>query len=223
MGDDVRLQEEVAHELAWDPSIDAAHIGVTARNGVVTLSGHVESLPQKLAAEAAAARVRGVHAIAQALVVRLPADKKTSDEEIAGRALKILEWTDPTVAPRLRIQVENGIVSLSGAVDWEYQRRDAARAVHRLGGVKRIDNAITVRVQPAVPQVREAILRALGRHAAIEAAGVSVVVTSGSTVVLNGKVHSLAERDLIEQAVWSAPGVAIVESHIAVDPLGSIG
>lgn len=215
MKGDERLQADVLDELAWEPQVDAAHIGVTARDGVVTLLGHVGSFPEKYAAELAVRRVRGVRAIAQELEVHLPQHKKRADDEIAGRALAILQWDSGIPADRVRIKVERGYVTLTGEVDWNYQKAEIERIVHKLSGVTGIRNAIVVSAKISAPDLRQRIRQALERDAALEAASISVT-TLGSTVVLTGKVHGLAERDAAERAAWSAPGVTKVEDHITV-------
>src|SRR5215831_13124359 len=124
MTTDEKLQADVLEELAWEPRVDAAHIGVTAKNGVVTLLGHVASFPEKYAAELAARRVRGVRAIAQELEVHLPDHKKRADDEIAGRAVALLQWDASVPAERIQVKVERGYVTLTGEVDWNYQRAE---------------------------------------------------------------------------------------------------
>ena len=215
MRNDERLQADVLEELAWEPQVDAAHIGVTAKGGVVTLMGHVGSFPEKYAAELAARRVRGVRAIAQEIEVHLPEHKKRADDEIAGRAVAMLQWDTSVPAERVQVKVERGYVTLMGDVDWNYQKAEIERLVHKLSGVTGIRNAITVTPKVSVADVRQRIRSALDRDAALEAAAISVT-TVGSTVVLTGKVHGLAEREAAERAAWSAPGVTRVEDHLTV-------
>ena len=217
MKSDVQLQDEVLEELAWEPEVDAAHIGVSAKGGVVTLMGHVPSFAEKYAAEQAARRVRGVRAIAQEIEVHLPHHKKRADDEIAERALNILQWTGSVPSERVQVKVERGYVTLTGDVDWNYQKADAERAVRQLSGVTGIRNAIAINAQVTAADVRQRVRRAIERDAALDAAGISIA-TVGSTVVLTGKVRALAERDAAERAAWSAPGVTKVEDHITIGP-----
>jgi len=215
MNDDRVLQQRVMDELAFDPMVDAAHIGITARDGVVTLTGHAKSYAEKFAAERAARRVRGVKAVAQEIDVRLPSDKKTADDEIAARAVKILDWD--VVIPRgsISVKVENGTVTLSGEVDWGYQRAEAEHDVHRLSGVNLIVNQIRVRPQTQPQDVKAKIAAAFERTAEHDAAAITVDVRNG-VVNLGGKVQSWLERDEALRAAWSVPGVTSVEDHILI-------
>lgn len=213
--DDKLLQRMVQDALAWEPSVDASHIGVTARDGVVTLSGSVESYAQKVAAERAAKRVRGVHAIAQEIESRLPSDKKHSDDEIAKRALDILRWDTTVPDERISVKVEHGVVTLTGEVPWQYQRARAESLVHRLGGVLGVIDDIRVKPAVAPRDVHRKIENALRRSAELDAARVTVDVDGGK-VILGGMVRSRAERQAAEHAAWAAPGVTQVEDRIAV-------
>ena len=215
MKTDEQLRADVLEELGWEPRVDAAHIGVTAKDGVVTLLGHVASFPEKYAAERAARRVRGVRAIAQEIEVHLPTHKKRADDEIAERALKILEWDSSVPSDRIQVKVERGYVTLTGEVDWNYQKAEVERVIRKLSGVTGIRNAIAVSPKVAEADVRTRIRKALERDATLEASAITATIV-GSTVVLTGKVHGFAERDAAERAAWSAPGVTKVEDHITV-------
>ncbi|MGL4975745.1 MAG: BON domain-containing protein, partial [Bosea sp. (in: a-proteobacteria)] len=142
---DKTLHQAVLDEFEWDPSFNAAHIGVVVEDGIVTLTGHVESYAEKVAVERAAKRVTGVRGVAQEVEVRYPSDKKTADDQIAKRALDILSWNTTIPKDRILVSVQKGWVSLSGQVDWWYQRADAENAVRRLSGVMGVANAITVK------------------------------------------------------------------------------
>lgn len=215
MSDDRLVQQRVMDELDFDPAVDAAHIGVSARNGVVTLTGHAESYAAKFAAERAARRVRGVKAVAQEIDVRLPSDKKTADDEIAARAVKILEW-DAVIPPNsIRVKVENGTVTLTGDVDWAYQRGEAEHDVRRLGGVQLVVNQIGVRPRTQPEDVRAKIAAAFERTAEHDAASITVDVRDGA-VILGGRVQNWLERDEALRAAWSVPGVSKVEDHILI-------
>jgi len=220
---DLKLQQDVAEELVFEPSVNAAHIGVTANKGVVTLTGFVTSYAEKLAAERAARRVKGVKAIAEEIQVRLASDVKHADDEIAARAINILKWQVGLPADRITVKVEGGIVSLDGNVDWRYQITDAESAIHKLSGVVDVINQIRLAAPVHAYEVREKIQKALERSAELEALGITVQADGGK-VVLSGKVRAWYERDLAERAAWSAPGVTVVEDHITVDPgVGSLG
>lgn len=213
---DKQLQQRVLDELAWEPSVDAAHIGVAAKGGVVTLSGHAATYAEKLAAEQAARRVRGVKAIAQEMEVRLPSSKKTSDDEIAERALRILSWGAAVPKDAVSIKVEKGWVTLSGDVDWQFQRAAAEHDVAKLTGVLGVVNAIRVKSKAQPADIRHRIEEAFRRDAALDAARVTVNVAGGGRVELGGRVHSWREREAAEHAAWAAPGVTAVEDRIAV-------
>lgn len=215
MTDDRMLQQRVMDELAFDPIVPAAQIGVTAQDGVVTLSGYVDSYAIKFAAARAASRVRGVKAVAEEIEVRLPTEKKTADHEIAARAIKMLEWDELVPPGAISVEVDHGTVTLSGEVDWAFQRDEAERDVLRLSGVKLVVNEISVRPQARPEYVRAIITAAFERTAEHEAAAVTVDV-QGSRVILGGTVQSWVEREQAVRAAWSVPGVTEVEEHILI-------
>jgi osmotically-inducible protein OsmY len=213
MKTDLKLQQRVMDALEFDPSVDAAHVGVSARDGVVTLSGHVASFAEKFAAERVVRQVKGVHAVAQELEVRLPSDKKVADDEIAARAVRILKWDQVVPGDRIAVKVEHGIVTLSGEVDWHFQRTEAEYDIRKLGGVRSVINQIVVAAKVRPEDVHEKIQAALERNAEIEAGRITVAV-SGGKVTLGGKVNAWTEREAVERAAWSAPGVTEVEDRI---------
>jgi osmotically-inducible protein OsmY len=210
---DHQLRQDVIDELDFEPSLDASHIAVGAHDGVVTLTGSVSSYIDKLAAERTVRRVFGVRAIAQEIEIRLPSDKKT----IAKRSADILRWRVGVPADQITIKVEKGVVSLAGEVDWQFQRKQAENAVHNLTGVIGINNLISVRARPQIPKIKEKIQQALKRSAELDSSQVTVRAEGGK-VILGGKVHAWYERDLAEQAAWSAPGVTDVQDHIEIEP-----
>jgi len=213
MSDDLILRQRVIDELDFEPRVDAARIGVAAHDGVVTLSGRVASYTEKFAAERAARRVRGVTAVAQEIEVHLPSDKKTADDEIAARAARLLNWDILVPHDRITINVERGTVTLGGDVEWNYQRAEAEEDVRKLSGVRALINDIRVRPQVKVGDVEAKIRAALERTAETEAHRISVHVTGGK-VALSGKVNAWTERETIERAAWSVPGVTEVDNLI---------
>ena len=218
MSDDLKLQQRVIDELEFDPRVNAAHIGVSVRQGVVSLNGHVENYVEKYAAERAARRVRGVKAVAEEIEVRLPSDKKTGDDEIAARAVRMLAWDVAVPLGGIQVKVEHGVVTLSGEVDWAYQRAEAEYDVRKLGGVKAVINVIGVRPQINVSDVRAQIRAAFERSADLDADDINVNVTDGK-VVLSGNVRSWIEREEAARAAWSAPGVVAVDDQIQITRL----
>lgn len=215
MGSNDHLQRAVLAELHWEPSIVAAHIGVSADNGVVTLSGHVDSVAQKLAAEAAAGRVRGVKAVVEEIEVRLPFDTSRSDEEIAAAAVDRLAWDVSVPQNAIEVKVEGGWVTLTGEVEWQYQRNAAGDDVHRLMGVRGVSNQITIRPQVNVSLLSDDITHALHRSWYFDPMTVTVTAAGGK-VRLGGTVHSPHERQVAAATAWSAPGVTEVENGIEV-------
>jgi osmotically-inducible protein OsmY len=212
---DHQLRQEVLDELDFEPRINAAHIGVIAKDGVVTLNGFVASYAEKYAAEAAARRVKGVRAIAEEIEIRLANDKKQADDEIAERALRILHWDVLVPEDGIAVTVEKGVVTLRGTVDWHYQKSEAEYDVRKLSGVVRVVNELNLRSPGRTAEVKGQIEKALQRSAQIEAARITVE-TEGGKVILKGKVHDWYERDLIERAAWSVPGVTEVHDRLTL-------
>jgi len=208
---DKELRQLVIDELEYEPSIDAADIGVAAENGVVTLSGHVADYVQKMAAERAAWRVKGVKGIAQEIEVRFPGDKKWNDDEIAQRAVNILAWN--TLVPKdcARVRVSDGWITLSGSMKWNYQRQAAENEVRKLNGVKGVTNSIALTSVVQARDLERRIHDALKRHAEVEADAVRVDVRSDGTVRIEGRVDNWSEMQAVEHAVWSAPGVQRID------------
>ncbi|MEX3639111.1 BON domain-containing protein [Paraburkholderia sp. BR14320] len=216
MKTDRQLQREVEEELEWDPAVTATDIGVEVTNGVVTLSGHPPSFAEKLAAEKAAQRVAGVKAVAVDMQVRLPKPDQHSDEDVAGAVHAILYWSVAVPHDAIKIQVEKGWVTLTGMVDWAYQRHIVARAVGQMRGIRGLTNAIEVRRKVATDEISKKIEEAMRRHAEREVRHIGVDVNDG-TVTLTGKVGSYAERKVVRGVAWSAPGVCAVVDDLVVD------
>jgi len=214
--EDKTLRQNIIDELDFEPAVNAAHIGVAVENGVVSLSGHVDSYAEKLAAEKAAKRVKGVRALAEGLKVRFASDKKTNDDEIAHRALTILQWSAVVPPNSVMVKVQDGWVTLNGEVAWQHQRAAAENLVRRLSGIHGVLNSITLkeRVQPT--DVRHKIESALRRSAEIQAQQIRVSVEDGRAVALEGDVHDWEERDAVERAAWSVPGVTRVIDRLRI-------
>ena len=212
---DLDLRQDVLDELEFEPRIDAAHIGVTADKGVVTLTGFVSNYAQKLAAAEAARRVKGVKAIANDIEVRYPSEKKTSDDQIAKRAVDVLDWDVLVPDQSLQVTVSNGWVTLAGTVHWYYEKKAAEEDVRKLSGVRGVFNKIEIKPRVKAEDVKRKIDEALNRHAEVEARGIRVTVHD-DTVLLEGKVDNWDERFAVENAAWSAAGVRSVEDKLAV-------
>ncbi|WP_341487267.1 BON domain-containing protein [Pararhizobium sp. A13] len=195
-------------------SLEAEHIGVTVDNGVVTLTGHVGSYAEKTMTERVVQHIKGVRAIAQDIEVRFPEDKKTADDEIAGRAAKIIAWNVAIPDGKVHINVQRGCVTLSGQVDWHFQALQRKKRCAN-SGVSGVNNMLSIRPRIDIASIKNSIETALTRNAEIEADGINVDV-SGGKVTLNGKVNTWRERTTAESAAWSVPGVTAVEGRLVV-------
>lgn len=215
MKTDIQLQRDIMDELIFEPSVDAADIGVSVADGVVTLNGFVKSYAEKLAAERAARRVAGVKAIAEEIKVRFASEPKTADGEIAKRIVDMFRWDVTIPDDTITVKVEHGWVTLGGTVDWYFQSEAARNAAGRIGGVVGVSNLIEVRKSPTVHDVRDRIMAAIKRSADVDAAAITVL-TDGGKVTLGGRVKAWHERQVAEQAAWAAPGVTRVEDNIVV-------
>ncbi|MFS8979955.1 BON domain-containing protein [Cupriavidus necator] len=215
MKTDHQIQKDVADELDWDPAIDAASIGVEVHDGIVTLDGHLSSYAEKLAAERAAERISGVRAVVVKLDVHPPG--AFLDEAIAEAAREALQWHVHVPSDVIKVRVERGWVTLSGNVDWGYQKNLAERTVSQLRGVIGVVNNIWMNEKTAPPDVEDRIEEALRRHAVREAHHISVKVENG-TATLSGHVDSLADRRAAIGAVWSAPGISAVIDQLETRP-----
>lgn len=213
---DSLLKQRVVDELRFEPSIDEADIGVSVDEGVVTLSGHVATLLEKVNAEKAARRVKGVRGIAEEIEVRPPGTHQTADDEIAKRILHMLKWNSSIPDGAISVKVEKGKVSLMGRVEWNYQRLAALKVVQGLSGVTGITNQIEVKPHASSSDIQRRIEEAFKRDAELDAKAISVKVIEGD-VTLEGRVRTWLKREAAERAAWSAPGVKHVEDHIAVN------
>lgn len=217
MKSDRELQQQILGALEWEPGVDAARVGVSVEDGVVTLQGFVSTFRQKWLAERSARHVYGVRAVANDLEVTTDAQVARSDSAIAQAAANALEWDSAVPDGAVKATIRHGWVTLTGAVPWHYQKSAAERAVQRLYGVKGVNNSIAVKPQVSAGDVKAGIEEALRRGALIDAQHVQVE-TRDSRVILTGTVRSLMERDEAERAAWAAPGVTDVDDRIVVSP-----
>ena len=215
MKTDEQLKKDVAAELEWDPSVNATRVGVAVRGGVVTLTGHLDAYAEKHAIERAVQRVEGVKGIAIEVDVNLDPSHRRSDSDIAAAAEAAFKWHALVPAERIQVLVEKGWVTLKGEVNWDYQRREAERAVRTLTGVIGVSNAIALKPGVAQANIASRIQEALVRHAKNEAQGIEIKV-SGTSVTLRGTVDSWSELSAASAAAWSAPGVTSVLNELKV-------
>jgi osmotically-inducible protein OsmY len=215
MKSDNQLQLDVIAELSWEPAINSSDIGVEVKDGVVTLTGHVGTYAEKVGAERAAMRVHGVKALAIEINVALVGSNARTDAGIARSAENVLEWTTYLPKDAIRVEVESGWITLSGTVDWEYQRQTAINSVRYLMGVHGVNDQIVISPRLTATVVKADIESALKRRATNESASISVRV-DGSDVTLSGNAHSWAERELVRNTAWAAPGVRKVVDNIII-------
>jgi len=212
---DLELKKRVETELNWEPSVNAAEIGVAVKDGIVTLAGRVDSYWEKIGAERAAARIAGVRAVANELEIRLPLSSERTDEDIARAAVNRLDWSISVPKDRIKVKVSKGWVTLEGSVNWQFQKRAAEDAVRNLMGVKGVLNHIEVKPQVSTTAVKTAIDAALKRSAEVDANRITVEA-DGDRVILQGTVRSWFERDEAERVAWRAPGVRTVDNRITI-------
>jgi osmotically-inducible protein OsmY len=217
MKSDTQLQKDVTDELRWERSISEKEIAVAVKDGVVTLGGYVQSYAQKRAAEQAVAKVAGVRAVAEDIQVKLPTSSQRSDTEIAHAAINALKWDTEVPDELIKPKVENGWVTLEGAVEFFYQKSAAERCVRFLNGVRGVINLMSVKPGATTTKISENIEAALKRRAEMDADKVKVDTTDGK-VTLRGSVHSWLELKEVENAAWATPGVWSVDDRLAVVP-----
>jgi osmotically-inducible protein OsmY len=205
----------VLDELEFEPKIDAADIGVAVEKGVVTLTGHVANYAQKFATQQAVQRLRGVRAVADEIEVRFSGSPETADDQIAKRALDILKWSEMVPDENIKVMVRNGYVTLTGTVDWHFQRVAAEDAIRKLSYITGVGNRIEIRIRASVADVKKKIEEALKRNAETEARRITVSVTDG-TVRLEGRVDNWSERQAVENAAWSVSGVLRVDDRLTL-------
>ncbi len=219
MKTDDQLQKDVMAEIRWDPQLAgvATEIGVTARDGVVTLAGEVDTYSRKLAAERAAQRVAGVKVVAVDIEVRVPTATNKSDTELARAIRNALKWNSSVNEDRIEVKIDNGWVYLDGTVEWEFERRCAKTAIEDLVGIRGITNNIRVKSERIDEKdIRQRITAAFHRSANLDASTIRVQ-TLGNTVRLYGTVRSWAEKEEAEKVAWASPGVYNVDNQITID------
>jgi osmotically-inducible protein OsmY len=212
---DTELKNAIVEELNWTPSVNPTHIGVAVNHGAVTLSGEVDSYPEKLHAGEAALRVRGVTAVAQEITVRSEYGALT-DVDIARSAAEAIDRSIDVPAGKVKVSVHDHTVTLTGSVPWHFQHDSAARAVRYLKGVHDVVNIITIKPTASATGIKTAINAALLRNAALDAQHTTVTTDPAGTVTLAGTVQSWSERHHAEQAAWGAPGVTAVINKLII-------
>lgn len=210
---DEEIQTDVLSELKWDPQVRPSEIGVSVKDGVVVLTGWVDSYLKKWAAEEATHRVRGAKAVVNDIEVKLA--NEHTDADIAEAVLRALQWDALVPTNKLEVTVSKGWVTLKGEVEWQFQKQDAERVVSRIEGVRGVTNLITVKPRPTPSELREKIEDALIRNAQLDAQQITVEV-EGSKVILKGTVRSWKEREEAERVAWSAPGITSVDNRVMV-------
>jgi len=216
MKTDIKIQNDVMDELKWEPFLDSSEVGVAVKNGVVTLSGIVDTYSKKLIAEKAAKRVAGVKAVAEDIQVGISPDFLKTDTEIAGAVLLALKWNTAVQADKIKIKVEDGVVKLEGEVQWDYQRNSARAAIEHLTGIRSVINLISVSPKVTPADIKQKINAAFHRSATVDSGSINAEVV-GSKVILRGKVRSFIEKENAEYAVWSAPGVLSVDDRLEIE------
>lgn len=215
MKTDAQIKQDVLAELKWDAEIDETKIGVGVTNGAITLTGHVPTYSQKLAALKAVKRVGGVLAVVNKIDVLLESKHRATDEGLAERIANVLKWNVSTLGKDLKAEVKNGVVTLTGEAEWQYQRANIHKAIEHVTGVVNVIDLINLKPSVSASDVQDKIKEALKRHADVEATRISVTVANG-TATLSGTVESIEEMDRVENAAWAAPGVSRVVDNLRV-------
>lgn len=210
------LQKDVQNAIKWEPLLNAAEIGVTAKDGVVTLSGIVDSYSKKLEAESATKSVTGVKAVVEKIEIKFGSSWNKNDNEIATEVLNAFKFNWEVPSDKVKVNVENGWVTLEGELEWNYQKEAAKKAISTLMGVKGVSNNITIKSETHDAIEKDDIEYALERNSSTDDEGISVKV-SGNKVILNGTVHSFYQRDEAERIAWNAPGVWNVDNQLVIE------
>lgn len=215
MKSDIELQRDVMDEILWDPILHAAEIGVIVKQGVVTLVGSVKNYAEKIAAENAAKRVKEVNAVVMDVNIRMANESRRTDKDLTKAALNALKWSSFVPEDRIKLKIENGWITISGEVEWQFQKESATSAVEHLVGVRGVSNFIKVRPVLNTILVKDVIKKALERSADIDADKIDIKL-SGGKILLTGKVRSWGERKEVERAVWATPGVIDVNDQLTI-------
>jgi osmotically-inducible protein OsmY len=216
---DAELERNVLEELKWEPSVDAAHIGVSVKNGIVTLRGHVPSYAEKCRAERLAKRVHGLKTLANEVEVKLPFSSQRTDEEVATACVNALKSSNPVPSDKVRAIVNKGSVTLEGEVEWQFQKEAAERAVRDLTGVTGVSSLIAVKPQVSPTDVRREIEDAFKRNDELKLLRRMTIEVDGGKVTLRGTVFSWAQKEAAARVAWAAPGVHTVQNLITVEPM----
>lgn len=215
MKPDAQINQDVLAELKWDPEIDDAKLTISVHHGAVTLKGFAPTYRQKIAARAATKRVAGVVALVDEIEVHLDSEHWTSDEALAERIANVLRWNVSNRTPDIKAEVKHGVVTLTGDVEWQYQRANVHKNIEHVSGVLNVVDLIALKPRASAGDIQKRIMDALRRHADLEASRITITAVGG-TVTLKGEVESLDEMDRIEAAAWLAPGVTKVVDHLRV-------
>lgn len=218
MRTDLNIQQDVMAELLWEPGLRVAEIGASVKNGVVVLSGIVDSYFKKVLAEKAAKRVAGVKAVAEEIQVRVPGSRQYSDLDIAEAVVNALKWNSTVDEAAINVKVENSSVTLDGETEWAFQKESAQKAVENLMGISSITNNIRVINKLSAADLQEKIDEAFVRSASLDANKIRINV-EGDKVTLSGSVRSFAEKKDAERTAWSSPGVMQVVNNLEIDAL----
>lgn len=216
MKSDIEIQKDVMEQLKWEPFLNACQIGVAVKNGIVTLSGQVDTYSKKTLVERAAKKVSGVKAIAEDIQVGISPSYRKTDTEVAEAVVNALKWHTMIPEEKIKVSVEDGIVKLEGEVEWEYQRNQPTSAIENLTGVRSVTNLISVKPKITSSDIQQKINAAFQRSATIDSGKITAEVL-GSRVTLRGKVRSFTEKEDAENAAWFAPGVTSVNSKLEIE------
>lgn len=215
MKTDLEIKQDVIEELKWEPFLNASQIGVSVKEGVVTLSGSIDSYSKKIAAEKATKNVSGVKAVALDLEVNLPGSSIRNDTDIAEAVVNALKWHSAVRENKINVKVESGVVTLEGIVDWEFQKNSAKMMVENLMGVKGIVNTIQIKQKTSIEDIKQKVSAAFHRSATIDSSGIDIEIIDNKAI-LKGNVRSWAEKEDAENAVWSANGIERVDNRLEI-------